>query len=330
MYESFRLFAALAFAIFIEAMPFLVAGALISSIIEVYISTERLLRAVPKSIVGGLALGLGAGFVLPTCECGVVPIVRRLMDKGVPPYIAVAYMLAAPIVNPVVLASTYIAFRGSMSMVLGRILLALLVATVLALIARSLGPVLRTPGNDGRADPKEQHKEDPTHNQHDQHPHDHHHHHVHHLHDGHQHGHDQKGFRKLRTALAHAALEFMDMGKFLILGALIAAAFKVFLPENIMALFSGSPALAIAGMMLLAVLLSICSEADAFVAASFVGFSPAAQLAFIGIGPMVDLKLIGMYGFAFKRRLVFYLILVPVVLVFLVSWLLELLGYFNI
>ena len=114
----------------------------------------------------------------------------------------------------------------------------------------------------------------------------------------------------------------MDMAKFLILGALIAAAFKTFLPANIMAVFSGSLPLAIIGMMILAVLLSICSEADAFVAASFLGFPAAAQLAFTGIGPMLDLKLIGMYGITFQRKMVLVLLLVPFALIFIATWLL--------
>ena len=119
------------------------------------------------------------------------------------------------------------------------------------------------------------------------------------------------------------------MAKFLILGALIAAAFKTFLPANIMAMFSGSLPLSILGMMILAVILSICSEADAFVAASFVGFPVAAQLAFIGIGPMLDLKLIGMFGVTFKTKMVWVLILVPFVLVFFASWLIGNLQILN-
>ena len=306
MLESFKLFSAFALAIFIEAMPFLVLGALLSAIIEVFVSTERILRMVPKNIAGGVSLGILAGVALPTCECGVVPIVRRLMNKGVPPYIAIAYMLAAPIVNPVVLASTYIAFRGSMSMVLGRVFLAVLVATILALIARRLGNVARPvkPDKDGET----------THHEHHHHDHDHTH---------------QSLPQKILSALVHAGQEFMDMGKFLIIGALFAAAFKVFIPENILSLFGGNLTLSIAGMMVLAILLSVCSEADAFVAVSFVGFPPAAQLAFIGIGPMVDLKLIGMYGLAFQRRMVLALVIVPFILIFFTAWLMGTLGLLN-
>jgi uncharacterized membrane protein YraQ (UPF0718 family) len=277
-------------------MPFLVIGALFAATIEVFVSTERLLRYIPRSLAGGLALGISAGFVLPTCECGVVPIVRRLMLKGVPPFIAVAYMLAAPIVNPVVLASTYLAFQGSLTMVLARIAMAVIVATALGLYARRLPQVFLHP-NAERND--------------------------------HAPGHDharQSFIRKIGSVMIHAAREFMDMGKFLIIGALAAAAFKTLLPEDIISFFSGYLFLSIAGMMILAILLSICSEADAFVAASFQAFPAGAHLAFVSIGPMVDLKLIGMFAVTFHRRMVLALILGPSLLIFLLSWLFDRIG----
>ncbi|UCD53261.1 MAG: permease, partial [Phycisphaerales bacterium] len=204
------MFSAIAVAIFIEAMPFLVIGALFSATIEVFVSTERLLRCIPKGLVRGLLLGIGAGFVLPTCECGVVPIVRRLMHKGVPPYVAIAYMLAAPIVNPVVLASTYLAFRGSLTMVLARVVLAAVVAAALGLYARWSPNVLLNGGGSGNG--TQAHNHDHT---------------------------GQSLIQKSRSVMIHAAQEFMDMGKFLIIGAMAAAAFKTLLPENIMSLFTG-------------------------------------------------------------------------------------------
>ena len=277
-------------------MPFLAIGALFAATIEVFVSPERLLRCIPRSPLGGLALGIGAGFVLPTCECGVVPIVRRLMIKGVPPFIAVAYMLAAPIVNPVVLASTYLAFRGNLTMVLARIAMAVVVATALGLYARRLSGVFLNPrtSQDGSA---------------------------------HEHDHSHESFAgKMRSVLVHAAREFMDMGKFLIIGALAAAFFKTMMPEDIMSFFSGHVALSIAGMMILAVLLSVCSEADAFVAASFQTFPGGAHLAFVALGPMVDLKLIGMYAVTFRRRMVLALVIGPSLLIFVLSWLFELAG----
>lgn len=298
--ETVYLFAAIASAIFIEAMPFLVIGALFSAAIEVFVSTERILSLVPRNKLGGLALGIGAGFVLPTCECGVVPVVRRLLKKGVPPYVAIAYMVSAPILNPVVLASTYIAFRGSVTMLIARAAFAAITAAALGLYIQRIGRVLRETNESSCCG------------------HDHDHHHA-----------EQRFLDKIRAVLIHAAHEFMDMGKFLIIGCLAAAAFKTLLPADIMSLFGSNIALSIGGMMLLAFLLSICSEADAFVAASFQAFAPSARLAFISFGPMVDLKLIGMFLITFRPRVVIALIVVPSVLIFGLSLLVEHLGLLS-
>lgn len=288
--DSFTLFATIAAAIFLEAMPFLAIGALLSAVIEVYVSADRLARISPSSAGGGIALGVAAGLVLPTCECGVVPVAVRLMKKGVPPYVAIAYMLAAPIVNPIVLVSTFVAFRSSLSMVAARVVVAVVVASVAGLVARRLPDVLAGRAVDAPASE-------------------------------HGHEHPPSGFGRLHSVLVHAGRDFIDMGKFLILGAVAAAFFKTRIPFDVMRAFADNPALSIAGMMVLAVLLSVCSEADAFVAASFVMFPAASQLAFIGIGPMVDLKLIGMYGVTFSRRMFLALLLLPTVLVFVLSWL---------
>lgn len=309
--ESFYTFCAIGTAIFIEAMPFLVIGALFSSAIEVFVSAERLLRLVPKSVAGGVLMGIGTGFVLPTCECGVVPVVRRLMRKGVPPYIAITYMLAAPIVNPVVLVSTYIAFRGSTEMVFARAAMAAITATVVGLYVTRIGSVLRAGAEETGCcaghDCGHDHGGDHSHS--------------------HEQGHEGEPLaRNMRAVLVHSANEFMDMGKFLIIGSFVAAAFKTYLPENVMAFFAGDAALSIGGMMLLAILLSVCSEADAFVAASFQTFSAASRLAFIAIGPMVDLKLIGMFAVTFRRRVVVALIVVPTLLIFVLSWAVDLLD----
>ncbi|NHZ45521.1 permease, partial [Nitratidesulfovibrio liaohensis] len=105
-----------ALAVFLEALPFLVLGSLVSACMEVFVPRAWVERRVPKSLPGALAFGVALGTVLPTCECGVVPVVRRMMGKGVPVPAAVAYMLAAPVVNPVVMVSTWVAFRGDVLM----------------------------------------------------------------------------------------------------------------------------------------------------------------------------------------------------------------------
>jgi uncharacterized membrane protein YraQ (UPF0718 family) len=289
---DFKVFSTIAAAIFLEAMPFLTIGAMLSAMIEVYVSSDRLVRISPKTRAGGIAAGVAAGLVLPTCECGVVPVAVRLIRKGVPPYVAVSYMLAAPIVNPIVLVSTFVAFRSSFPMVAGRIAIAVVVATVVGLYASRLPNVMRNQNTTAMPD-------------------------------DHAHSHDHSSssnLGKINSVLIHAGRDFIDMGKFLILGAIVAALFKTTIPFEVMKFFSGNLVLSIVGMMVLAVLLSVCSEADSFVAASFLIFPAASHLAFIGIGPMVDLKLIGMYGVTFSRRMFLALLVLPSILVFILTW----------
>lgn len=285
MDESFRIFASIAAAIVLEAMPFLALGSLLSALVEVFVSPARIARFTPRGLVGRVALGVSAGLVLPTCECGVVPVARRLMKKGAPGETVIAYLLAAPIVNPVVLASTYVAFRGSWLMLGARAAVAVVVAGVVALLVRRwVGTrLLRAEGSTP------------------------------------EHDHEPGGSRFVQV-WQHAASDFLEMGKYLVLGAFAAAALKTLMPLDLVAHFEGNLPLSIAGMMLLAILLSVCSEADAFVAASFVTFPAAAKLAFITIGPMVDIKLVALYVATFRTRLVLLLVLVPTALVFALSY----------
>jgi uncharacterized membrane protein YraQ (UPF0718 family) len=298
--QDFYIFITVVTAIFLEAAPFLLLGALVSSFLEVYCPQDRIGKFLPKGRITGVLFGLGAGMLLPTCECGVVPIVRRLLLKNVPAHVAAAYMLAAPVINPIVLVSTYVAFRGDIWMVLGRVGVVALTAVTGGLWLGRMDPLLLVP-----------------HGEHD--------------HIGHQGsdldcdcGLDHEGGSQPRFigALAHTAWEFLDMGKYLILGCLAAGLIKTFLPSTILTVFESNLFLAVAGMMLLAIIVSVCSEADSFVAASFWSFPKAAQLSFITIGPMVDLKLIMMYTGVFRRRVVFVLVILPTLVVFIVSTLL--------
>jgi uncharacterized membrane protein YraQ (UPF0718 family) len=308
MSESLATFSAIVLAIFLEAMPFLALGSLLAAAIEVFVPPDGLIRYVPTGTGAGIAVGLVAGMLMPTCECGVVPVVRRLMRKGVPVHVAVAYMLSAPIINPVVLASTWIAFQGDSSMVTGRMMMAAAIAAILAMAAHRMSNILimESRGLNEAVGC------------------------CHHDH-GHrqiivagscpQPAHPTTLMEKLKEVLHHGGQEFINMGQFLILGAIVAALFKTFLPKGVFLAFTGSPALQVVGMMVLAILLSVCSEADAFVAASFQLFSASSQLAFVTIGPMIDLKLIGMYAATFGRSFFWTLMIVPVVLVFAFSML---------
>lgn len=306
MPESFSTFTAIVASIFLEAMPFLALGALLSATIQVLVPADRLVRVFPKGVAGGIAVGVSAGFILPTCECGVVPIARRLMHKGVPVPAAVAFMLSAPVINPVVLISTYVAFRGSPAMVIGRVLVVACAAGAVALAASRMKDIRRA-GYDALDGPGGS---------------DHHHHtHIDAADSSHASLGSSSALARALEVLRHGAYEFIDMGKYLILGAIAAGLLKTYLPQSFLLFFDGQPLLEIVGMMILAILLSVCSEADAFVAASFVSFSSASQLSFVAIGPMIDLKLIGMYAATFNRRFFGVLMIGPIIIVLALSML---------
>lgn len=298
-------------AIFLEAAPFLLVGSLIGALIEVMVSEETLLRRLPKSGAGQIAVGLFAGMLLPTCECGIVPVAKRLLLKNVPPRAAIPYMMAAPVVNPVVMGSTLFAFQGDVSVVIFRVLLVVVPAAVLGAALGAVSPhtVLRQ-----QPVTLQRFGEQPAE-----------------AHD-HDHGHGcgcgcgVNEENRFKAVLYHTAAEFVSMSRFLVFGAVVAAGFKTFLPPSVVLLFADNALLAVGGMMLLAVLLSICSEADAFVAASFSSLPMAAKIAFMAIGPMVDLKLIPLFFGVFHKRIAWALILVPVVSVGVMSLVLALGG----
>jgi uncharacterized membrane protein YraQ (UPF0718 family) len=279
-------------AVFLEASPFLLLGSLLSALFEVFMPADKIGRYLPQRKIPGLFFGLFAGMLLPTCECGVVSIVRRFLKKDVPPHIAI---LRRPVINGP--AATYGPSRQHL-MVLGR-------AGLVAACAGSLGWALSGirpaqlirqaerqslrdhdssagAGSDKRGEPNFSHGM---------------------AHDSGPGGENGQKPKFIRVCL-HTASEFMDMGKFLVLAGIVVGLLKVFLPEDALVLFRENTSLAVGAMMLLAILLSVCSEADAFIAAAFSTFPAAARLAFVAIGPMVDLKLVFMYAAVFKLPVV--------------------------
>jgi uncharacterized protein len=297
-------FTSLFIAMFLEAAPFLFLGSLLSSLVELYVSPEWIARRFSGGLFKGVLLGLFGGMVLPTCECGVVPVVRRLIGKGVPVHVAVTYMLAAPVINPLVIASTLVAFRGDITMLLLRVAIVAVTAAYLGLILSGVGKnkiIKETPGaslRQGRSPCA-----------------------------AHMHFHEDVLSERAAThttpenkpallrILSHTGAEFMEMGSYFLLGAGAASLIKTVLPRSVLVFFGSNILLAVFLMVILAVVLSVCSEADAFVAASFSAFPAASQLAFITVGPMVDLKLILMYRAVFQKKIVFLLIVVPIIFV---------------
>lgn len=256
-------------AITVQALPFLLLGTVLSGAINAFVPADLFTRILPRRPALAVPVAGAAGVVLPGCECASVPVANSLIRRGVTPAAAFAFLLSAPAINPVVLTATAVAFPGSPAMVMARLLASLATAAVMGWLWLWLGREewLR-----------------PT---------------VRHT--GHQPGHHR--WTEFRRGFQH---DFLHAGGFLVLGAMAAATFNVTVPRSVLDTFSGSPWLSVLFLTALAVLLAVCSEADAFVAASLTGFSPIARLAFLVVGPMVDLKLIalqaGTFGRAFAVR----------------------------
>jgi hypothetical protein len=256
----------------VQAMPFVLLGALASAAIEVFVPVNALERVAGLPRPLQLPAAALAGVAFPICECGSVPVARRLAARGLTPSAAVTFMLAAPVLNPVVIASTFVAYRARSSlwtMVIGRFALGMLVAIVVGWVlgSRSKDEVLRPRSEEGHAVLVEP-------------------------------GSPEARWRRF---FLHTGNDFLFMGRFLLVGAAAAAMVQTFLPASFVSKVAGTPVLDIVVMMGLATVLSLCSESDAFVAASFVQFGPAAQLAFLVSGPMIDLKLGALYAGTFRR-----------------------------
>ncbi|GAB7021723.1 permease [Salidesulfovibrio brasiliensis] len=294
------LFASLVAAIVIEAAPFLLLGSLVAALFEAFVPEKAIERFIPGNPYLQVASGLFAGMLLPTCECGVVPVVRKFLARGVPPRAAIAYLFAAPVLNPVVLVSTWVAFRFEGEMVFWRALMvgATAAGLALAMAEARASDILKLPkGIAIGTSPS-----DPVHTP------------------GCGCGHcSHDGKPGVVSILRHTGSEFLDMFRFLFIGAVLAAAFKTLIPPGMMQSFAASAPLSVGAMMLFAIVSSVCSEADAFVAAGFSALPTAAQLAFTAIGPMVDLKLIGMFFATFRNRVAVAFIVVPIVLIYLMA-----------
>jgi uncharacterized membrane protein YraQ (UPF0718 family) len=264
-------------SLMVEALPFIALGAATSALIEVFIpaSVFARLARLPRPLQMPVA-GLG-GFAFPVCECGSVPVARRLLLKGLAPSAAITFMLAAPILNPVVLIATAVAYRGRdimWPMVLGRAGLGFIVAISVGwlMATRSRGDLLRDSGSARGA--------------------------------GHDHGMDghHPGEGRWSRYFGQLGADFTMLAKYLTVGAAVASALQTFVPQSVLGGVAETPVLSVLALMVLAAMLSLCSESDAFVAASFVQFGMASQLGFLVVGPMIDAKLGVLYAGTFSRR----------------------------
>lgn len=280
----------------LEALPFILIGAIVSSVIQMYISEDIVKRILPKSRILSIIIAACMGIVIPICECAIVPIARSLIKKGIPIAVAVVFMLTVPIVNPVVIASTFYAFadiKVVLIRVLGGIICAIAIGLLIELLTSKKSQVINSTGEYDNICDCGCESIDYFYNK-----------------------------SKLRLCLEHANKEFSNILRYYIFGSFLSSLFVVIVKEEFLQNFSKGSILPIFIMMLLAFLLSLCSEADAFIARGFLDyFGVPAISAFLIFGPMLDLKnAIIMFSY-FKKSFVLKLIIsiILIVLAFSIS-----------
>jgi uncharacterized membrane protein YraQ (UPF0718 family) len=273
----------------LQSLPFVLIGVFASSLVQQRLSPATLTRWLPQRRLAVVLLSSAFGFVAPVCDCGVIPLARRLGAKGLPAYAATTFILAAPVVNPVVLLSTAFAFQGNWTIVGLRMTMTLSVAIAVGLAASTLSGGLSSPAQGASLDP-----------------------------------HSVTATPGLRSLMSLATAELFDVIFFIILGALFTAAAQTFVPRGDLAALGSRPALSVLALMPVATLLSICSEADAFVARAFATtFSTGAILAFMTIGQIVDLRNGFLLFRTLRGRLTALVVLLSYVLVFAEGWLIN-------
>ncbi len=284
---------ALAFlSILFEGAPFILLGTLISGFIDIYLPAGIMDRFLPKNkFFAVLTAGL-LGAVFPVCECAVVPVIRRLVKKGLPVSCALTYMLAAPIVNPITALSTWKAFQGqgAAMMTSSRLLLGFLIAVAVGIIVSKLSlasvlkPSLVESLENDRA--KAGHSDDTACC-------------------GHDHG-EPAGDNRLVAAFRSTMKDFVDVAVYFAIGVSITALFNTGIAPGAQWLdgLAKNPTAAPAALMGLAFILSLCSTSDAFIAATLDKFSWGAKLAFLTFGPMMDVKLLFLYQTVLRKRFI--------------------------
>jgi uncharacterized protein len=302
--ETITIFSTRFLGVFIEAVPFLLLGTLASGLLEAFITREDIVHFMPRNPILATITGGFLGFAFPVCECGVVPVVRRLYQKGFPLSAGISFLLASPVINPVVIAATYAAF-GWGAVLIGRVVCTLLVAIGVGLVfmlgarpyhvLRPLSMARATGGDFATGDDFPPTDAPPA---------------------------TQR--RALLPGLLYAFKlagdEFFEMGRYLILGSMFAAALQTVVAPSTLEALGRGPILSVLVMQALAFLLSVCSTVDAFLALSYARtFTSGSIISFLTFGPMVDIKSSLMFAGVFKPRTVAYLILLPFLLTLLLG-----------
>lgn len=293
--------------VILQAIPFLIIGVLLSSAIQIFVSKEAIERLFPKSMGLGMITAVFCGFLLPVCDCASIPIFRSLVKKGVPLCVAVTFMTASPVINPVVMLSTYYAFGGNISIVLGRVLLGIISSLIIGLIIGIFPSKYNTLSNGSFdrimcscgcfSDNVISYT-----------------------------------FKnKLTLFLRHSKAEFFSVGKYLVIGTLVSSVFQAMGKGLFVNLQSGSGIiLSIIIMMAMAFVLSLCSSSDAVVARSFLNQFPLpAIMGFLIFGPMMDIKNVMMLNFGFSKKFILKLSILTFTVCFFVALISTFGGFIN-
>ncbi|WP_051706049.1 permease [Nocardioides aequoreus] len=269
-----RAWAAMFVAVVVQSLPFLVFGVVVAALISTFLSERLVRRVMPRNPAAAVPVAGVAGVGLVGCECASIPIAGGVMRQGVAPAAALTFLLAAPAVNPVVIASTLVAFPGMPEMALARFVASMATAVAVGWLWIKVGR--RTPPRFGQGSM-------------------------------HEHGTGMKGF------LASVHHDLMQAAGYVVMGATIAAAVNAFVPRAVLDTLAGNLLVSVVVLALFAFVVALCSQTDAFVAASLTAFSPTAKLVFLVVGPAMDVKLASLEAGYFGRR--FAMVFVPLVLV---------------
>ena len=298
-------------SIFFEALPFLLLGSLISAIIENYVSNETIAKIIPKNKILGSIVGVFLGFFIPACDCAVIPVSKRLLKKKVPVNVAISFMLASPIINPVVLLATYNAFyKSNPEIFWARLGFGIGIALIIGIIMGILFNNKKIVTNNI----EEYEEECCCHHNHDHKKCEHHDH-------NHEHHHEKHTLKNdIPAILKHTAYDMFEVVKYLMFGALLASLVQVLLPRSILVTFNNNNILSIITLMLFAYLISLCSTSDSFVGKSLLStFTKSSILAYLVLGPMIDIKntvvLLGNYN----KKFVITLISLIFIIIFICS-----------
>lgn len=285
--------------IMLQAVPFLLIGVLISSIIQVFISKEAIERRFPKKLGWGMLAAILGGFCLPVCDCASIPIFRSLVRKGVPMPVAITFMTATPVINPVVMLSTYYAFNGNLRIVVSRVGLGIISAVLIGLCFKvwpSRGRVLSS-GFDSLMCSCG-------------------------CYEGAENIASLKG--KIGLFFRHSQAEFFNVGKYLMIGAFVASVLQTVITKAFSVQKSTDFVVSLLVMMGMAFLLSLCSSSDAVIARSFASrFPMGSVMGFMVFGPMMDIKNVIMLSGSFSKRFIGRLIVFAFAMCFLVVYFLA-------